>query len=330
MPARSGCTIGMRRRAAILIAIARRCGCDAMRNHVANFIIPNADKPNDPTAVDRRLPDFRRRCRASRADAACRERRARPPPRYAAAMPQLPHRSIGDAAQRQAADLHLPGLPRRHRLQERLSELPRAEDRRAVAAIPGQRADRIPRGKRKHPTMQAQAQSFSEQDIADIAAFLSGLSEQRHDEDTRSPSPCSPPACALAACAPAAKTSRPSIRSADRAEGHSSFFRRPADGPHRRRQETRDHKTRRDRPGLRRLPWRRRQRADRPDLSRSSAASTTTTSRTRCRCTATATAAAPRDLMASQAKELTDQQIADLAAYFGTQPTKLRDLHGLD
>jgi len=30
-------------------------------------------------------------------------------------------------------------------------------------------------GKRKHPTMQAQAQSFSEQDIADIAAFLSGL-----------------------------------------------------------------------------------------------------------------------------------------------------------
>ncbi len=30
-------------------------------------------------------------------------------------------------------------------------------------------------GARKHPTMQAQAQSFSEQDIADIAAFLSNL-----------------------------------------------------------------------------------------------------------------------------------------------------------
>lgn len=30
-------------------------------------------------------------------------------------------------------------------------------------------------GTRKHPTMQAQAQSFSEQDIADIAAFLSGV-----------------------------------------------------------------------------------------------------------------------------------------------------------
>lgn len=30
-------------------------------------------------------------------------------------------------------------------------------------------------GTRQHPTMQAQAQSFSEQDIADIAAFLSTL-----------------------------------------------------------------------------------------------------------------------------------------------------------
>ena len=28
---------------------------------------------------------------------------------------------------------------------------------------------------RNHPTMQAQAQSFSEQDIADIAAYLAGL-----------------------------------------------------------------------------------------------------------------------------------------------------------
>lgn len=30
-------------------------------------------------------------------------------------------------------------------------------------------------GSRKHPTMQAQSQSFSEQDIVDIAAYLSGL-----------------------------------------------------------------------------------------------------------------------------------------------------------
>lgn len=30
-------------------------------------------------------------------------------------------------------------------------------------------------GHRTHPTMQVQAQSFSDQDIADIAAFLSGL-----------------------------------------------------------------------------------------------------------------------------------------------------------
>lgn len=33
------------------------------------------------------------------------------------------------------------------------------------------------RGTRQHPTMQAQAESFSEQDIADIAAFISSLSE---------------------------------------------------------------------------------------------------------------------------------------------------------
>jgi cytochrome c553 len=32
-------------------------------------------------------------------------------------------------------------------------------------------------GTRPHPTMQAQAESFSEQDIADIAAFLSSLSK---------------------------------------------------------------------------------------------------------------------------------------------------------
>ncbi|KAF1710047.1 cytochrome C [Pseudoxanthomonas kalamensis DSM 18571] len=30
-------------------------------------------------------------------------------------------------------------------------------------------------GNRKHPTMQAQAQSFSDQDIADLAAYLSSL-----------------------------------------------------------------------------------------------------------------------------------------------------------
>lgn len=34
-------------------------------------------------------------------------------------------------------------------------------------------------------------------------------------------------------------------------------------------------------------------------------------------------------LMSQQAKDLTDQQIADLAAYFGSQPTHLRDLHGI-
>lgn len=33
-------------------------------------------------------------------------------------------------------------------------------------------------------------------------------------------------------------------------------------------------------------------------------------------------------LMSSQAKELTDQQIADLAVYFGSRDSQLRDLHG--
>jgi len=34
------------------------------------------------------------------------------------------------------------------------------------------------------------------------------------------------------------------------------------------------------------------------------------------------------DLMANQAKALNDQQIADLAAYFASAPSQLRDLHG--
>ncbi len=33
-------------------------------------------------------------------------------------------------------------------------------------------------------------------------------------------------------------------------------------------------------------------------------------------------------LMSQQAKDLTDQQIADLAAYFSSRPSQLRDLHG--
>ena len=39
-----------------------------------------------------------------------------------------------------------------------------------VAALTGYK-----KGERNHPTMKAQARSFSEQDIADIAAYLSGL-----------------------------------------------------------------------------------------------------------------------------------------------------------
>jgi len=35
-------------------------------------------------------------------------------------------------------------------------------------------------------------------------------------------------------------------------------------------------------------------------------------------------------LMSAQAKTLTDQEIADLAAYFASRPSQLSDLHGLD
>lgn len=52
----------------------------------------------------------------------------------------------------------------------------------SVPKITGQTAEYITSalneyrsGARKHPTMRAQAQSFSEQDIADIAAYLSSL-----------------------------------------------------------------------------------------------------------------------------------------------------------
>lgn len=34
-------------------------------------------------------------------------------------------------------------------------------------------------------------------------------------------------------------------------------------------------------------------------------------------------------LMSQQAKDLTDQQIADLAVYFGSRPSQLTDLHGV-
>lgn len=35
-------------------------------------------------------------------------------------------------------------------------------------------------------------------------------------------------------------------------------------------------------------------------------------------------------LMSAQAKNLTDQEIANLSVYFASRPTQLRDLHGLD
>ena len=54
--------------------------------------------------------------------------------------------------------------------------------RRVLLKIGGQAAPYLvnalteyQQGNRKHPTMQAQAESFSAQDIADIAAYLSSL-----------------------------------------------------------------------------------------------------------------------------------------------------------
>lgn len=43
------------------------------------------------------------------------------------------------------------------------------------AAYLGQALHAYRDGKRRHPTMQAQARSFSEQDIADLSAYLSSL-----------------------------------------------------------------------------------------------------------------------------------------------------------
>src|SRR3546814_6596970 len=47
-----------------------------------------------------------------------------------------------------SSDVCSSDLPRRGRLQERLSELPRAAHRRAVGHVPGQRTERVPEG---HP-----------------------------------------------------------------------------------------------------------------------------------------------------------------------------------
>lgn len=52
----------------------------------------------------------------------------------------------------------------------RVPKIAGQDEQYLVAALDGYR-----KGERSHPTMQAQAQSFSEQEIADIAAYLSSL-----------------------------------------------------------------------------------------------------------------------------------------------------------
>lgn len=95
-----------------------------------------------------------------------------PPPPAAAAAPQAP---VGDAANGRQLAYTCQGC---HGVTGWKNAYPNYH----VPRIGGQSAQYLTnalteyrKGARKHPTMQAQSQSFSEQDIADIAAFLSGL-----------------------------------------------------------------------------------------------------------------------------------------------------------
>ena len=183
------------------------------------------------------------------------------------------------------------------------------------------------KGTRKHPTMQAQAQSFSDQDIADIAAlpFDPEVSSRPHDEARSSPSPCSAAAVALAGCCQAATKPPPSsARPKPRTKPQSSSAGLPA---------------------------------GHIDAGEKLASTKNAKTGQSCVDCHGAEGNAPIDatypklagqyhdylahslqgyrdgkrehaLMSSQASELTDQQIADLAAYFGSRTGNLRDLHG--
>ena len=202
-------------------------------------------------------------------------------------------RAQGQCRQRPPADLHLPGLPRHHRLQERLSELPRAQDRRAVGGVPGQCADRIQEGHAQAP------------DDAGPVAELLRPGHRRHrrlpfvpevSEPTMTNTdprhrPCPRRARRLRPRRAAPAPTPPAEHSAaDRGEGHTSSSAGLPAGHIAAGEQLASDQGQGHRPVLHRLPRRRRQRADRRDLSRSSPASTTTTSPIRCRPTATATA----------------------------------------
>lgn len=98
---------------------------------------------------------------------------AAPAPAPAAAAPATPAVLTGDAAKGKTLTYTCQGC---HGIEGYKNAYPNYH----VPRIGGQSAEYLTNalteyknGNRKHPTMQAQSQSFSDQDIADIAAFLS-------------------------------------------------------------------------------------------------------------------------------------------------------------
>lgn len=96
-------------------------------------------------------------------------------PEPVAAMPATPSAPVGNAEDGRALTYTCQGC---HGIEGYRNVYPHYH----VPLIGGQSAiyltnalQEYRKGTRRHPTMQAQAQSFSDQDIADIAAFLSGL-----------------------------------------------------------------------------------------------------------------------------------------------------------
>src|SRR6476661_4453649 len=100
-----------------------------------------APAPHCTCAADHRRTGHRRR--------ACRRfHRRRDACRACRVEGRRPHRRRSEG---QGTHLYVPRLPRHHRLQERLSELPRAAYRRAVGGLPGLGAHRVSRRQAQAP-----------------------------------------------------------------------------------------------------------------------------------------------------------------------------------
>ena len=169
-------------------------------------------------------------------------------------------------------------------------------------------------GNRKHLTMQAQAQSFSEQDIADIAAYLSSLREPRHDQDFRDPvvrpgrRAGSPPAASRMPARCCRRRSRRACR---------LVLRRTAGRQRRERRKLANERLASTAapaacPAMAQTATRRSSRPTRRSAASNGLHRAFAAGLSRRHC-----AGGNADIMASQAKTLTDQQIADIAAYFG-------------